>query len=888
MEKVKKLLIFLAFFLPSIFVFRSLFMGGSLAWGDAPFFYPENLKELFNLPYVWNFRNDNLGAPQFSVLWLYLPTFLYGLLNHFLSFGNDILVRIIFYFPSVILAIVGSWLFIGRFTRSLPGRFFGTFLYGFNTYFLTLVDGGQIGVALSYGLFPLAVTLSMNYLDKTSIKNYFPALISLFAIVNVDLRVAIIAVLFIIFWQIQQPNLRKRIINFLIMLFSVTVLSFYWILPFASNYKDAVSGVEGVLEDNNFINLINSIFLFQPHFPLNEFGKLASLPFYFALLPVLIFGGLIISKSKNTLLLTLALLFLIFAFLSKGGSPPFGEIYTFSINKLPFGVAFRDSSKFFIPLLLIAGVMFALTVGELKKLLKKRVLWVMVPTYLYLLLLINPALSGSLTGVLGKNIQSNDFSNLYSFLQKDDNFFRTLWFEEKPPLGFADRQRPAISANTLYQERPFASLISGQYDLFQFVRNSQIDQWWSLLGIKYVFFPGNERKKTLTFEDIKSQEERIRFIEGNSGLKKSSLPVSFPAFEIVNPQPHIFAQKKIFLVVGGEEIYYYLFTGKQFNLSNNAFVFLEDGKINSEGLLAIDSGDADLIFINKSQQDLMMSTLAGLFVPPSSAVLNEWQIRGKGEYLKWKYDLLKQDIKNFEFDFGKGVAFSTINGEKIEFNLNIPQDGNYYLAIRHLNAGGDSLKIRFSGQEKVIPVNQEGNFHWEIIGPQLFKEGQTDVLIQNQGGFNMLNTIAVISESDFNRAAKTTAQIMGHFQILQISGEKDLGDLSSRLDQNFIPVNFMQVDPTRYKILKMPPEARWLVFSDRYNKEWGISEFESSSHFPFYEMINGFYLKNTPRNFDLIFVPQKQIIPAILLSVISFFIIFFVILVKLFHKRKSS
>lgn len=896
MGKAKYLIIFLGFVIPYLLVYRSFFSGGALAWGDAPFFYPENLKELFNPPLTWNFKNDNFGAPQYTILWLYLPTYLYGVFNHFLGLGNNLLVRVIFYLPATILAIFGSWLFLGRITQSLLGKFLGVILYSFNTYFLILIDGGQVGVALAYGLFPLVIFSSLKYLKERGIKNYLLVLCPLFLLVNIDLRIAILAIFFLVLWESCQifilhnwQDFFKKLRGLVIILLSVGLASSYWLIPFIFNFPLTNLNInQNSDQSRSLITLINSLFLFQPHFPLNEFGKILPTPFYFGFLPLLLLGNLIFLKKGDKTPLSFTLVFLIFAFLTKGSGEPFGEAYLFFVKRFPFGLAFRDSSKFFIPLMLSSAAMLSLTITTLENLGKKKFFWVAsILIYFFLLFLIYPAILGNLTGTLGNSVPSNDFDKIYSFLKSNSGFYRTLWFEEVPPLGFKDWQRPAISANILHTDRPFASMINGQYDLFQFVRSPLIGKWWNLLGIKYVFVSGNERKKTLTKEDLENKAELLKFLDNNSGLVKLPLQTFFSAFEISDPKPQIFAQKKIFLVMGGEEIYQQLNRLSNFALANQGFVFLEDGQSNPGVLEKIQKSDAVLLFAGKSSLDLAMVSLQNKFLSPLSAFRSEWKIRGSNEYLNWKYDLLKGNITSLEFDFGKGMAFSTVPGEKIQFKLNVPQKDKYYLAARFTSKDGDGLKVILSTREEIISHQPQGRFNWSLVGPFDLEKGEMWVSIKNGASFAMLNTLALVSEKDFEAANQWAAGLISHFKTVQIDSEDDWQTLAPELEINSISLSSQQIDPTHYQINNLSKEARWLVFSDHFHLGWEIEEKKDSLHFPFYAMINGFYLKDTPSDVSLIFTPQKPIHTGIILSIVSviLFGLLFLIYSRLWRKK---
>jgi len=200
---MKKLLSWLLILLPVLWVFRQIFFGNLPTWGDAPFFYPEGLKELFNEPLTWTARNISFGGVN-SMLWISPIMFLMGVLNKVLILGSDATVKILFYFPSIIFCIVGPY-FLCRYLKvSKTVSFFSTLTYPLSTYYLLLVDGGQIGVVLAYGLFPLIILFGKRMFDKTTVLTFFLFLLSSFILTVADPRIVFIAYLTLFIWQLFE------------------------------------------------------------------------------------------------------------------------------------------------------------------------------------------------------------------------------------------------------------------------------------------------------------------------------------------------------------------------------------------------------------------------------------------------------------------------------------------------------------------------------------------------------------------------------------------------------------------------------------------------------------------------------------------------------------
>ncbi len=883
MRKNKLLLLLLVgFVLPLLLVYKNFFLPGVLTFGDAPYFYLENLKELFNIPFLWSFRNDNFGAPQQPILWLYLPTFLLGLLNHYLNIDNEVLIRVIFYFPCVILSIVGTWLFVGQFTKNSFAKFFSSIFYTFNSYILTLIDGGQIGIALSYGLFPLASYAILCFWKKQSLKNFLLSLLLLFLLSNTDLRVFIIEIFFIAliilakYFRLNDLGFNfSKALRFCLLFICLLLVDSFWLIPFITNISSASLTVfKSNAASSNLVSLVDSFFLFQPHFPLNEFGKTFPLPIFFIFLPVLILNFFIFGKrhshKQTKFLLYISLIYLFFVFLAKGANPPLGIFYQKVISAIPLGFAFRDSSKFFIPTLSLVCLLLAFSIQNILKILKKKPKEASVFLtfiYIYLLFLVYPALIGDLSGVLGKRI----FLNSEIKLQDKNFFYRTLWFPEKIPTTFATWKNPALSANDLYKERPFASMTVGSYDLFGFLHSNQLDQWLKLLGVKYVFFPENQRKKIWDKKDYQERAIFLQFIDRISYLKKLTSITTIPVYQIENNLPHILAQKKILIVLGGEQIYNILLSNPKFQLQNQATLFLEQGNFDPKRFLEIDKDSASVILYNRNKNELPFVFLQQLMLSTLDASKNKWAKNSSDDYLKWKASLFEIGINILDFDFGKGISYSTIKDEKIQQKLTISNTGDYVLALRYTNASTSAgIKLKIDTFETNIKSTDPNNFHWSYFEIPNLTSGSKIIEVTNLGGAVVLNTFLLVDKKTYNQAQIEANKLETNLELFNLNTPLDLKNLNNQLDTNFLAVEYKIVDPTKY-IVDAPKEAKWLTFTDHYDPRWYLGNHQA---YPFYAMVNGFYLAdNNYQNLELFYKPQKKVFLGVALSLVTLTII---------------
>lgn len=872
--KIKYLLLFLSFFIPYLIFYRAFFLGGHLVWGDAPYFYLENLKQLFNQPLLWDYRNDNFGAPQNYVLWLTLPTFLFGLLHQLFSLSNDVLIRLIFYIPATFLAPLGAWLFVSQFTKNIYAKFLAIFLYAFNTYFFLVLDGGQLGVALSFGLFPLAVYTLNNYIVRPSIRTFSLALLSLFFLSNVDLRTLLMVVMFLFAWRvIWLNNLLVFLKKFSLIIIPLAFLNSFWLLPMLWSNNPPLVNLAGAA-DRNFISNLNALTLFQPHFPLNEFGTLMPVPFYFGFIPALLLLGVVLKKNHadNKSYLTFLLMFLIFVFLAKGGGEPFGVIYSTLTERFPLGFAFRDSSKFFMPLLLSAGVLLAFSVEEVGKIFRKKLfLSFVLLIYLFLLTLVYPALVGKLTGTLATNQQEGSYDNIYQQLRYTDGFFRTLWFPEKPPLAFADWQRSAISANTLFKEPPFSAMIEGEYDLFNFLHHPQLSDWLKTLGIKYLFFASDERQKVITTQEVADRRLFLDFVDNIFSGKKLNWGTSFPVYEIADPKDRIFAQNVALITIGGMDVYQSLQDKLQFEVSSLPAIFLEDKLTNAEKLLSLPSPSAVLLLRDeKAKEDLVMSFLRSHFLNLGELASSEWGKYSSNELLRWRYELLNHNIKTRDLGFGGGLIYSSINGESFSLKTDLEQKADYYLAFRHIESSqSGALRIKVGSNEKNFNPSAKIGFSWDYVGPIELRGSET-IKFENLGGFKAINQIAVVSEADLEKARGKAKQILDRFPKYYLEG--DIDSLKNIVLSTGMEVSYKQKTPTEYSVNLSQNQPTWVIFSDHFNANWRLNGISSKESYPIYGMINGFWVDDG-KGFNLRYEGQKAVKEGLAISVATFFIL---------------
>lgn len=847
----------------ALLVFKYIYIPGPSSWGDSPYYFPEAFKEFFPEPLVWQSRG-RLGIVN-DLYWIYPLMFVYQWLGT-LGLSNDIIIRLLFHLPAILLTLVSPW-FLTRYLKySRLVSLFAVLVYGLNTYFILVVDGGQVGVALAYGLFPLALLELFKLRDKKTFNQFYLTLSLFMLLVIADVRFALMAIFTFLVWIIFEHVTQKQKLDpkfwriFTIFIVVIIALSSYWLIP--SVLLKPTTG-SGARSDLQLISALNPLLLFSPHWPLNEFGKISQPFWYFLGIPFLIFTNLFFKNKRLTA--PLILIFLMFVFIVKGDTGIFGNLYAWVIDRVPLAGAFRDSTKFFTPLILVAGILIGLAVQNLQSFFKNSLLSKAIPiiVFVYLIYLIHPALSGRMHGVLEAHKFPSNLQVIADNFTEEKEFFRSVWLPEWQALSFSTERKPALDGKGLINLRIFASLNTGTLDTFNFFQKDESIDGLRLLGVKYLILSGNVRSANSTSDEREDWSNLVQLVSKKEQLQKVDWGTDIPVFKVNGSMPRIFGVKRTLAVIGSDDIYSKLKQdNSDFSLSNQGIVFLEDGKVSPSSLADIPAGSTVLVFNKKSEDDLIFSFLQKYFISPSESKTSGWAIRS--EYLRWKYELLTKNIDTHEFDYGRGIAFSSQGNEKIIFKVNVSKEDKYVLAIRSMgDLDGKILTGAIDGKNFEIIHKSVGEFGWFTLKDLNLSVGEHEITLENPKGLQVLNTVALIPNREWEDALKMSHKLISAAKIVNIEDKTDLKDIA--LDS--VPVSYEQISPVEYKV-SVPPEAKWIIFTDTYHNDWELVGGELGKSYPFYSMINGFYVP-TEGEYRIIFKEQQTPHIALLLSLFS-------------------
>ncbi len=855
MLKIKKIIFILPVFLILFLAYRSFFLNSPLVWGDAPYFYENAFIDNFGEPSSWVSRANNFGGPQ-SLFWISPIMFVYSILGLFLKLDNDLIVRLLFYFPGLFFSIIGSYLLAKRFKLNFLSSILCTFIYTINTYSILLVDGGQVGVYLAYGLAPFVFLTFINFQIYFTKQKFIKFLLVIFLCSIADFRIAFL----VLFFSFLFYSLWKRKIAFKALFSTIILIPLfsYFLYPAISGMYESFLPVQ---LNSRFFSLLNGLTFYQPHWPLNQYGLITYPSFLFAFVFVFIILGVFLKPSRK--LISLGLIFLASVFLLKGETEPFGFVNIFLTSKIFFGFIFRDSSKFFVITAMTTSLLVSYTYNLISIRFVKIKPYIFYTFILFFSFLVFPVFSNTLNGTLMIS-RGNNLKNVYQYLNQE-NFSRALWMPYFHPFTYQTENNQGISGRDLIN-LPIFKLMNKGGDAFNFMYNFDFLDWFRFLGINNVIFSGVVKNIPLDINDkIDQVKMNARFV--SLGMASKSID-NINIYKIDFPEKRIVGFDKVFLVIG--EPY-------QINLPNQfPQLFFEDGIFKPFDPDEISADTVEVIFNNADDNDLVSSLLQKDFIDTNKIVKNSWAIGDNANYLKWKYELLIRgfDLRNMVYN--KNIFYSSKQGEKIIINItNKYIVGDYYIGFRTFS-NGNPLKIKFGDKFLSTNKNDIKQFNWTITKIKI-DENIKELEIENDSDFSVLNTIFIAPEKNYNQAVETSKKYVSKFKTYRIS---DLDkDKIKVLPANNYNLDYKSDRPWRH-FVSDNSNVNWVLLKDTYDKLWNLKNNDQlvGNSYPLFSFLNLFYVKPNWKQISIEYLGQDYFRIGLVITFVSILVLIVVIL----------
>jgi len=521
------------------------FTMGTMTDIDWYWMLPETMRSLSLAPSIW--RDTGFGGIDTTLSMYPTTQVLVNLLSHFGDFA--LVERVIWFWPSVLIAAVGMYLLAYEILRSPVGGGVASLTFIFSTY---MISGrtGHLTLMAAFAFVPLLLWLFIRGLRHSLIFAISAGLIG--AIIGwYEARVLYIALwlLFLYFLYdlvVERGQGWRRIASTTgfacLTVIIILLANAYWIVPLSLlGNLTANELFSRPLFGNDFMNMRQALANFHPFW---TGGKLAifvvqPIAWQFFLLPALAFSGFMVSKEKRTISY-FAFISLLGIFLSKQVALPFGEVYSWLYFNFPGFAAFREASKFFFLIALGYGVLigaFAAWLWEKGRLSTnwRRVAMLGIAGICALMLWnARPLVTGEIGSLFVAKEQPEGYEKLNRYLANDNSFYRTLWIPHISRWGLWTSWQPRLSAGEMdgiiqRQKIPPIENIMTSASSQPFFRSPVADQILDLTGIKYVVVPCYDSKNDPEFAiNYKSRASYVRTLSSSPFLQRVDLGVSCP------------------------------------------------------------------------------------------------------------------------------------------------------------------------------------------------------------------------------------------------------------------------------------------------------------------------------------------------------------------------
>ncbi len=531
----------------------------SFLGGDFRYFWPENIGDFAGFPSAWDSSlNTGIGQSQIGSLWIN------SYLNFTAMFSNlglswNLIGLIFWILPAIVLSFLSSfYLFNYLFKDKIKYSLLAGFIYVFNTYFLMILTGGQVGVALSYSLVPLVLLTFIRITKNPTLKNALLSGLILGLQILFDPRivyVTLIAVSLYLLFNLAELKIIKNKLLLLVPFVVAVLLNSFWILPLVITRSSGLpAGFDSVSSFKffSFADFSHALSLLHPNWPENIFGKVYFLNPQFLVLPIIAFLSLLFYKTR--IILFFCLLALTGAFLAKGANPPFGELNQWLFQNFPGMVMFRDPTKFYILVALSYSMLIPYSIFQITFFVKSKIIHsassgqnsklqfkiqkylpntLLLIVFFYLLFLTRPIW---IDNTFKPKEVPLEYVRLKDFLNTEPKFFRTLWVPQWQRFGFFSNSHPAIGRGEVFEGDAKSQLKQ--------LQGKGAQELLSNLSVKYIIIPLDSEGEIFV-TDRKYDEEKykntavslgkLEWLSDVSGFKNMAV------FELKNSKDHFWS-----------------------------------------------------------------------------------------------------------------------------------------------------------------------------------------------------------------------------------------------------------------------------------------------------------------------------------------------------------
>lgn len=792
MNKLSKWLPQIFLLVALLLIYHSWLTPQVLCKGDCVFFFKDNLEGFLLPPLFWNTSPSGSGLGFFALPTLAFapPSISLGLVYKLTGFPFNILEKIVWFYPFLIISAGGIWFLGKQYCFNRIGLFFSTLLYLGNTYILMVLDGGQIGIALGYALIPWIMVYMIKSLRSDAKKSSLILGLLMAILVSLDLRIAYLTYFLILFYALFYLVFENKLSfsgliclpRVFIFLFVIPLLlNIFWIGPLILVGLTGIPSLYTLVSQISFLSfmdLVNGLFWFQPHWYLNFFGKLNPTDGMFFIFPALAFLAVIFSRKY--MVVFWAIISLVSIFLIKGGNEPLSFMYPWLYRHLAGFNLFRDPSKFYILLSLSYSLLIGISLEKIFGLFLKNRLFILgkmtlIATCLLFLFFIKPVWLGKTMGTFRPEKIPQEYLAMKDLIFQETAFFRVAWYPNKREFGYSSPLHPSIDASLdLFHQRPFDIAIGGTYDIFSYLGHPFSPQLFDVLGIKYLTYADSLKKYPLSESEIKDRVRIIATLKDTKWLKKVESRENLLLFETKSNSDHFFVTKNNYGVIGSDSLYWKLNSFPGFRLNNWSLVYFEDGKrkidetyLNEMDNLIINNKDwMDTVFLLAGQKSFSFPALS---VKDQKQPDKSWIVKQSYENIEWRDLLARKAFKNIDFDGGGGFVSADNNPQSLSYDLALDADfdGGVYMRYFSNRLGGVfSLTIDDHDPVTISTKTLRDNFIWEKLINLELNKGTHKIKLENIKGFNACNALVFLPDKEKEILLSKTKEIFKQKNIV--------------------------------------------------------------------------------------------------------------------------